>query len=97
MDTVKLFTIPQILRDSLLPEPFIKLSLFASAMLQTDSFQLSHTDVNMHHTTYTWYQQQQQPKINVSVQCITFWSYDYSNPSLFPRSNAFQIISYFLM
>jgi len=33
VETVKLFTMPQILRDWLIPEPFVRLSLFANAML----------------------------------------------------------------
>jgi len=33
VEIVKLFTMPQILRDWLAPEPFIRLSLFANAML----------------------------------------------------------------
>ena len=34
VEMVKLFTIPQILRDSPWPEPFVRLSLFANAILE---------------------------------------------------------------
>jgi len=48
VDIVKLFTIPQILRDSLRLEPFVRLSLVANAMLDTDGYQSS----SVHATSY---------------------------------------------
>jgi len=38
VEIVKLLTIPQILRDWLPPEPFIRLSLFANAILAQHTF-----------------------------------------------------------
>jgi len=53
VDIVKLFTMCQILLDSLLPEPFIRLSLFANAMLQTVHLQ-SHLLHNHMHLDFSF-------------------------------------------